>query len=83
MKVEVMGPGCPKCETMEKNARQAVEKLGLKAEVAHVYDVREYARRGVILTPALAVDGEVKLSGHVASVDEIASVLASARTSSP
>jgi len=83
MKVEVMGPGCPKCETMERNARQAVEKLGLAAEVEHVYDVREYARRGVILTPALVVDGEVKLSGHVASVDEIASVLASARTSSP
>jgi small redox-active disulfide protein 2 len=83
MKVEVMGPGCPKCETMEKNARQALAKLGLEAELEHIYDVREYARRGVILTPALAVDGEVKLSGHVASVDEIVSVLASAQSPSP
>jgi small redox-active disulfide protein 2 len=82
MKVEIMGPGCPRCETTEKNARQAVANLGLEAEVEHIYDVKEYARRGVVLTPAVVVDGEVKVSGRVPTIDEIEALLGPAGDSS-
>ena len=82
MKVEILGPGCPRCETTEKNARQAVKNLGLEAEVEHIYDVKEYAKRGVVLTPAVVVDGEVKVSGQVPTVEELEAILSSARASS-
>ncbi len=75
MKIEVMGPGCPKCAATEKNARAALLELGLDAEVEHIYDVREYAKRGVTITPALAVDGEVKVAGHVPTVRELKGLL--------
>lgn len=75
MKIEVMGPGCPKCEATEKNARAVLAELRLDAEVEHIYDVREYARRGVTITPALAVDGEVKVAGHVPTVKELKGLL--------
>ncbi|UCF18800.1 MAG: TM0996/MTH895 family glutaredoxin-like protein [Gemmatimonadota bacterium] len=75
MKIEVMGPGCLKCEATERNARTALVELGLDAEVEHIYDVREYVRRGVTITPALAVDGEVKVAGHVPSVKELKGLL--------
>jgi small redox-active disulfide protein 2 len=82
MKVEIMGPGCPRCETTEKNARQAVANLGLEAEVEHIYDVKEYAKRGVVLTPAVVVDGAVKVSGRVPTVDELEALLTPTRDSS-
>lgn len=71
LKIEIMGPGCPKCEAAERNVRRAVADLGVTAEVEHIYDVKELAKRGVMLTPAVAVDGELKISGHVPSVGEM------------
>jgi small redox-active disulfide protein 2 len=71
VKIEVIGPGCPRCDTTEENARRALAELSLAAELVHVYDVKEFARRGVVLTPAVVVDGEVKVSGRVPSVDEL------------
>jgi small redox-active disulfide protein 2 len=82
MKVEIMGPGCPRCETAERNARQAVENLGLEASVEHIYDVKEYAKRGVVLTPAVVVDGEVKVTGRVPTVEELEALLAPEQGSS-
>ncbi|MFQ6117588.1 MAG: thioredoxin family protein [Candidatus Bipolaricaulia bacterium] len=75
MKIEVLGTGCPKCEKTMANAKKAVEELGLNAEVVKVYDLGEITSRGVLMTPALAVDGEVKVSGHIPSVEEIKRML--------
>jgi len=75
MKIEILGTGCPKCEKALANAKKAVEELGLDAEVVKVYELEEITSRGVVMTPALAVDGEVKLSGKVPSVEEIKGML--------
>lgn len=75
MKIEILGTGCPKCEKTLANAKKAVEELGLDAEVVKVYKLEEITARGVVMTPALAVDGEVKVSGKVPSVEEIKRML--------
>ena len=76
MDIKVLGPGCPKCHTLEKNTREAVKELGLEAEVNKVTDVNEIADYGVFMTPGLVVNGEVKLVGKVANVEEIKTLLA-------
>jgi small redox-active disulfide protein 2 len=80
MKIEVLGPGCPKCQNLEANAKTAVENLGLDCEVVKVSSIVEIASRGLLTTPALLVDGEVKVQGKVASVDEIKGILSEAPT---
>ena len=69
--VQVYGTGCHKCNQLESNARAAVEQLGIEADVVKVTDINQIASAGVMLTPALAIDGEVKVSQKVASVEEI------------
>lgn len=71
MKIEVVGPGCSRCIKTEQNVKEAVQQLGIQAEITHVYDVSEFAKRGVMFTPAVIVDGQVKVSGKIPSVDEI------------
>lgn len=75
MKIQVAGPGCARCQTTEQNVREAVAQAGLAAEVSHLTDVREFARLGVRLTPAVIVDGKIVCSGRVPSVDELKSLL--------
>jgi small redox-active disulfide protein 2 len=75
MEIKVLGPGCPKCHTLEKNAKDAVAELGLDAKIAKVTDINEIANYGVFMTPGLVVDGEVKIVGKVASKDEIKKIL--------
>jgi small redox-active disulfide protein 2 len=75
MKILIAGPGCPKCQTTEKNVRDACEQLSLDAEVMHLSDVKEYAKYGVMLTPAVIIDSKVVSSGRVPSVDEIKNLL--------
>jgi small redox-active disulfide protein 2 len=75
MKIEILGSGCPKCEQLARNAAEAVEELGLDADVSKVTDIVELANRGVMLTPALSIDGEVRLAGKVATVAELKSLL--------
>jgi len=75
MKIEILGAGCPKCQSLASNAKAAVEQLGIEAEIAKVTDIMEIANRGVMMTPALSVDGEVKLVGKVGSVEEIVALL--------
>lgn len=70
-KIEILGTGCQKCRALEQSARDAVERFGLDAEVVKVSELDEIVRRGVLMTPALAVDGVVKSSGRVLSADEI------------
>jgi small redox-active disulfide protein 2 len=75
MKIEILGIGCPKCFETERRVQKVVQELGLQAEVVHVYDLMEIARRRVVLTPAVAIDGEVKISGHVPTEDELKAIL--------
>ncbi len=70
-KIEVLGTGCPKCQMTAKNADEAIRDLGIEAEVVKVEDINEIMARGVMMTPALAIDGQVVVSGHVATVKEI------------
>ncbi len=75
MKIEILGSGCPKCFETERRVQKVVQELGLHAEVTHVYDAMEIARRRVMFTPAVAIDGEVKISGHVPTEDELKAIL--------
>lgn len=75
MKIEVLGTGCMKCRRLFKNVEIAVKELGITAEILKVDDIGEIIDRGVMLTPALAVDGEVKVSGRVADVKELREIL--------
>jgi len=71
MKIEILGTGCPKCETVAKNVQSAVRELGIQVEVVKVTDIGEIAARGVMLTPALAIDGDIKAVGKVPTVEVI------------
>ncbi|MDD5111514.1 MAG: thioredoxin family protein [Candidatus Altiarchaeota archaeon] len=71
MKIEILGMGCPKCLKLEENARKAVEESGIKAEIVKVKDVDKIVSYGVMMTPALVLDGKVKCCGKIATVDEI------------
>ncbi len=72
-KIEVIGTGCPKCNKLMANAQQAA--AGLDAEVVKVSDINEITKRGVMLTPALAIDGKVVASGKVLGSDDIKKLL--------
>lgn len=72
MLIEVFGPGCAKCETLLKHAQHAAELSGREVEVVKVSDYAAMAQRGILSTPALAIDGVVKSQGRVLSSDEIA-----------
>ncbi len=76
MKIEILGPGCARCHATEKNVSLALNELSLQAEVVHVHDPKEYAKRGVLFTPAVVIDGETKASGKIPTVEEIKSWLA-------
>ena len=70
MKIQILGTGCPKCRKLGEVAREAADGLGLDYELVKITDLNEITGFGVMMTPALAVDGEVKLAGKVPSVDE-------------
>ncbi len=74
--IQILGTGCAKCERLKKNTEQAVEQSGQEAKVEKVTDITEITSFGVMMTPALAIDGEVKVVGKVPSSDEIAKLLA-------
>ena len=73
--VQVLGPGCPKCEKLKQNAETAVQELGIEATVEKISDINVITGFGVMMTPALAVDGEVKVVGKVVSTEEIKQLL--------
>ena len=76
-RIEVLGTGCPSCQATMTNAQAALSQLGIQAELVKVYDISEITARGVMMTPALAVDGEVRIAGKVPTVDEIKGLLGS------
>ena len=71
MKIEILGTGCAKCTTLYENARQAVAESGTPAEVVKVEELPKIMAYGVMSTPALVIDGQVKFAGKVASAAEI------------
>ena len=71
MEVKVLGPGCPKCEQLAANTQAALKELGLEVAVTKVKDFKDIAAHGVFVTPALVVDGEVKVAGQVPRPEEL------------
>jgi small redox-active disulfide protein 2 len=75
MKIEILGTGCSKCKTLYENTKKALEESGTSAEVVKIEDIPTIMKYGVMSTPALVIDGQVKFSGKVASVAEIMGML--------
>jgi small redox-active disulfide protein 2 len=76
MQLLIIGPGCAKCKTLAQFTEQAVKELGINAEINKVTDLKQIMALGVMMTPALAVNGTIKVAGRVPSVDEIKKLLA-------
>ncbi len=74
-KIEILGTGCAKCNRLFANVEQAVKDMKIAAEVVKVDDLNEIVERGVMLTPALYINGEVVAEGRVPCVDEIKTLL--------
>ena len=70
-KLQILGTGCPKCKKLTENTEAAAKALGIEYVLEKVTDINEIMKMGVMMTPALAVDGEVKVVGKVPSTDEI------------
>lgn len=70
-KLQILGPGCPKCIELGQRTEEAAKSLGLDYELEKVTELNQIMAYGVMMTPALAVDGEVKVVGQVPNVDEI------------
>jgi small redox-active disulfide protein 2 len=75
MQILVIGPGCTKCKTLAQFTEQAVKELGLAADINKVTDLKQILALGVMLTPALAVNGTIRVSGKVPSLPEIKTIL--------
>lgn len=70
-KIQILGTGCKKCNDLAESAKKAAESMGIEYELEKVNDIQKIMEFGVMTTPALAVDGEVKVAGKVPSVDDI------------
>ena len=75
LKVEILGTGCKKCQQLEANAKTAVNNLKLTAEISHITDSIEIATRGIMSTPALAINGKVVSKGKVLTPEQIETLL--------
>ena len=72
----VLGPGCPRCETLARVTKQAADQLGIEYELKKLTDIKQVPTYGLMMTPGLVVDGQLKVQGKVPSVDEIKALLA-------
>jgi small redox-active disulfide protein 2 len=75
MKIEVLGTGCAKCKTLYESVQKAVKEKGIEADIIKVEDIPSIMKYGIMSTPALVIDGQVKFSGKVASIAEIIAML--------
>ena len=75
MQLLVIGPGCTRCRTLAQHTEQAAQELGLTFELSKVSDIQQIMALGVMMTPALAINGSVKISGKVPGVPEIKALL--------
>jgi len=76
MKIEILGTGCAKCNKLEELVRTAVQEIGVNAEISKVQDIKKIMGYGVMTTPALVVNDEVKVAGKLPTADQIKSWLA-------
>jgi len=75
MKIEIAGPGCARCNSLEQNVIEAVTELGIEATISKLKDFKEYTRYGILMTPALVIDGKVVVTGKVPSVDDLKKII--------
>jgi len=75
MKIEILGSGCAKCKSVEKLVRNIVEELGIQADIVKVEDLQEIVNRGIMMTPAVFIDGEAKIVGRVPTEEEVKKLL--------
>jgi len=80
MKIEILGTGCAKCKTLEAVAKEAVSKVGEFYQVVKVDDIMDIMKYNVVSTPALVIDGVVKSTGKVLSVDEVIALMDGAKS---
>ncbi len=71
MKIEILGSGCPKCIKTMENVEEAVKKSGIQVDVVKVTKINDIMNYGVMVTPALVIDGDVKVAGRIPTTDEI------------
>ncbi|MFA5240088.1 MAG: thioredoxin family protein [Phycisphaerae bacterium] len=74
-KIQILGTGCPKCKQLAENAEIAVKELGIEYEIEKVTKIGDIMKFGVMITPALVVDGKVKIAGKVLSVEQLKEIL--------
>lgn len=74
-KIQILGTGCPKCKKLAENAEAAAKELGIEYQLEKVTEINEIMKFGVMMTPALAVDGQVKVAGKIAAVSDIKQML--------
>lgn len=75
VKIKILGTGCPRCKQLERNVNLAVEELELDAEVKKVTNIKQFADYGIMMTPGLVVDGEVKSQGKDLSIEDVKLIL--------
>ena len=75
-KIQILGTGCPKCKKLAENAEAAAKELGIEYQLEKVTEINEIMKFGVMITPALAIDGQVKVAGKVSSTEDIKAMLA-------
>lgn len=75
MNIKILGPGCRNCKKLEKNTQEAIDELGIDASIEKIEDFKDIASYGVMKTPGLVVNEEVKAYGKVSSVKEIKKIL--------
>lgn len=75
MKIQILGTGCPKCKELAETAETAAQELGLDYEIEKITEINEIMKFGVMMTPGLAVDGDVKVAGKTPTVDEVKRML--------
>ena len=73
--IKVLGPGCPKCKTTYTNVLEAIKQSGVEADVVKIEDIEEMMKYNILITPVLMIDDQVKVSGRVADINEIKSLL--------
>ncbi len=73
--IKVLGPGCPRCEKLAQMTREAADELGLDYHLEKITDIRDFPTYGLMMTPGLVVDGQLKVQGKVPSMDEIKGLL--------
>jgi small redox-active disulfide protein 2 len=71
MKIEILGPGCPRCHNTEENVKKALLELNKQAEVIKVTDINAMIDKGVMQTPALIIDGNIVMQGKIPTVEQI------------